>query len=86
MTMIFRHIVLRESGRFGGESMQDNDTGGRLAAEHPDCHVQTHIDENRAEIAFACELYPEAADYADIYRGYGLLGPKSLMGHCIHMT
>lgn len=59
---------------------------GKLAAEHPDCHVQTHIDENRAEIAFACELYPEAADYADIYRGYGLLGPKSLMGHCIHMT
>jgi guanine deaminase len=59
---------------------------GRLSAEHPDCHVQTHIDENRAEIAFARELYPAAADYADIYRGYGLLGPKSLMGHCIHMT
>jgi len=59
---------------------------GRLAAEHPDCHVQTHIDENRAEIAFARELYREAADYADIYRSYGLLGPKSLMGHCIHMT
>jgi guanine deaminase len=59
---------------------------GRLAAEHPDCHVQTHIDENRAEIALARELYRQAADYADIYRGYGLLGPKSLMGHCIHMT
>ena len=59
---------------------------GKLAAEHPDCHVQTHIDENRAEIAFARELYPKAADYADIYRGYGLLGAKSLMGHCIHMT
>ncbi|MCO5092513.1 guanine deaminase [Bosea sp. (in: a-proteobacteria)] len=59
---------------------------GRLAGEHPDCHVQTHIDENRAEIALARELYPEAADYADIYRRYGVLGPKSLMGHCIHMT
>ncbi|CAM5770312.1 guanine deaminase [Bosea minatitlanensis] len=59
---------------------------GRLAAEHPDCHVQTHIDENRAEIAFARELHPEAADYADIYRRHGLLGPRSLMGHCIHMT
>ncbi len=58
----------------------------KLVEEHPDCVVQTHINENRAEIAFACELYPEAADYADIYRGYGLLGPKSLMGHCIHMT
>ncbi|WP_293806973.1 guanine deaminase [uncultured Bosea sp.] len=59
---------------------------GKLAAEHPDCHVQTHIDENCAEIAFARELFPEATDYADIYRRYGLLGPKSLMGHCIHMT
>lgn len=58
---------------------------GRLAAEYPDCHVQTHINENRAEIAFARELYPQAADYADIYARYGLLGSKSLMGHCIHM-
>ncbi|MFA6964877.1 guanine deaminase [Bosea sp. (in: a-proteobacteria)] len=59
---------------------------GRLAAEHPDCHVQTHINENRAEIAFANELYPEAGDYAGIYQHFGLLGPKSLLGHCIHMT
>jgi len=59
---------------------------GELAAEHPDCHVQTHINENRAEIAFARELYPEADDYAGIYADYGLLGRKSLMGHCIHMT
>lgn len=59
---------------------------GRLVAEHPDCHVQTHIDENRAEIAFANELYPEAGDYAGIYEQFGLLGPHSLMGHCIHVT
>ena len=59
---------------------------GRLASEHPDCHVQTHINENRAEIAFACELYPDSADYAGIYEDFGLLGRKSLMGHCIHMT
>jgi guanine deaminase len=58
----------------------------RLVAEYPDCFVQTHINENRAEIAFARELYPAAADYAGIYEDYGLLGPKSLLGHCIHMT
>ena len=39
---------------------------GRLAAEHPDCHVQTHINENQAEIALANELYPEPGDYAGI--------------------
>jgi guanine deaminase len=59
---------------------------GRLAAEHPDCHVQTHINENRTEIALARELYPEAEDYAGTYADYGLLGAQSLMGHCIHMT
>lgn len=59
---------------------------GELAAEYPDCHVQTHINENHAEIAFARELYPESEDYAGTYADYGLLGRKSLMGHCIHMT
>ena len=59
---------------------------GRLAAEHPDCFVQTHIDENRDEIAFACELYPGSEDYAGIYQDFGLLGGRSLMGDCIHMT
>ena len=59
---------------------------GELAAEFRDCHVQTHINENRGEIALARELYPESDDYAGIYADYGLLGPRSLMGHCIHMT
>jgi len=62
------------------------EAAGRLAAEHPDCHVQTHINENRAEIALANELYPQPGDYAGIYQHYGLLGPRSLLGHCIHMT
>lgn len=62
------------------------EAAGRLAAEHPDCHVQTHINENRAEIALANELYPEPGDYAGIYQHYGLLGPRSLLGHCIHTT
>jgi len=58
---------------------------GALAAEHPDCHIQTHLDENHAEIEFTAELYPNARDYLDVYQSYGLLGPKSLFGHCIHL-
>lgn len=57
-----------------------------LAAEHPDLHVQTHLSENRAEIALAAKLYPEARDYTDIYERYGLLGPNSLFGHCVHLS
>ncbi|MBX5082384.1 guanine deaminase [Rhizobium lentis] len=57
-----------------------------LAREFPDLHIQTHLSENHDEIKFTCELYPEAIDYTDIYARYGLLGPKSLFGHAIHLS
>ncbi|MDQ2094877.1 guanine deaminase [Rhodalgimonas zhirmunskyi] len=59
---------------------------GALVAEHPECYLQTHVDENRNEIALAAELFPDAPDYMGVYERYGLLGPKSLLGHCIHMS
>jgi guanine deaminase len=59
---------------------------GALAREYPDLHIQTHLSENLAECRFAAELYPEAKDYTDIYARYGLLGPKSLFGHCVHLS
>ena len=57
-----------------------------LVAEHPELHLQTHLSENDAEIAFARALYPAAPDYTGIYEQYGLLGAKSLFGHCIHLS
>jgi guanine deaminase len=57
-----------------------------LVCEFPDLHLQTHLSENRDEIAFTCELYPQAEDYTDVYARYGLLGRKSLFGHCIHLS
>ena len=59
---------------------------GTLAAENPGLAVQTHLNENRAEIELTMQLYPEAQDYLDIYDRFGLLGPRSLMGHAIHMN
>lgn len=61
------------------------EVAGALVAGHPDCHVQTHLSENHAEIAQTASLYPEARDYLDIYEGYGLLGPGTLLGHAIHL-
>ncbi|MEP7241806.1 MAG: guanine deaminase [Devosia sp.] len=57
-----------------------------LVREYPDLHVQTHVDENLAEVELARELYPNLADYLGIYQRYHLLGPKTLLGHCIHLT
>lgn len=57
-----------------------------LAREFPDVYIQTHVNESLGEIAFAKELYPNLPDYVGIYEHYGLLGPKTLLGHCIHMN
>jgi guanine deaminase len=59
---------------------------GTLAREHEDCHIETHLSENKAEIALVQELFPWSRDYTDVYAHYGLLGPKTLLGHCIHLS
>ncbi|MBL0374587.1 guanine deaminase [Rhizobium sp. KVB221] len=62
------------------------DMSRALVREHPDCYVQTHLSENKDEIAFATSLYPDAKDYTDIYARYDLLGRKTLLGHCIYLS
>ncbi|MEM9939329.1 MAG: guanine deaminase [Pseudomonadota bacterium] len=57
-----------------------------LVLEYPDCYVQTHLSENLFEIEETLRLYPSAKDYTGVYERYGLLGPKSLLGHCIHLS
>ncbi|WJR69536.1 guanine deaminase [Neorhizobium sp. CSC1952] len=57
-----------------------------LAEEFPDLFIQTHLSENHEEIRYTLELYPQAKDYTDIYAHYGLLGPKTLLGHAIHLS
>lgn len=58
---------------------------GALVTEFPDCHIQTHLSENRDEIAFTRELYPDSPDYLGIYEAHNLLTPKTLLGHAIHL-
>jgi len=67
-------------------SPEQMEMAGALCREHPDLHMQTHLSENHAEIAFTRELYPWSRDYTDVYEHYGLLGKKSLFGHCIHLS
>jgi len=67
-------------------SPEQMEMAGALAREFPDLHIQTHLSENHAEIALTRELYPAAADYTDVYARYGLLGPRTLLGHSIHLS
>ena len=61
------------------------DAAGALKREYPDAYVQTHADENKAEIARVAALFPQARSYIDVYARAGLLGPRSVIGHCIHL-
>ena len=61
------------------------EASGALLRENPGVYMQTHLDENHAEIAFVKELFPWTSTYLDVYERYGLLGPRSVFGHCIHL-
>lgn len=60
---------------------------GALAAEHePPLHIQTHISENKDEIAWVKELFPTCANYADVYDKASLLTPRTILAHGIHFS
>ncbi|HMV61782.1 MAG TPA: guanine deaminase [Rhodocyclaceae bacterium] len=59
---------------------------GELYASRPDLHVQSHLAENPDEIAWVKALFPECRDYLDVYARHGLLGPRTIYGHCIHLS
>lgn len=59
---------------------------GELYKSKPDLHVQSHLAENPAEIAWVGQLFPHCRDYLDVYQHYGLLGPRTIYGHCIHLA
>lgn len=48
-------------------------------------YIQTHLAENREEIEKVHNLYMSARDYTDVYEQAGLLTPRTVLGHCIHL-
>jgi guanine deaminase len=58
---------------------------GDLLAAHGDIMMHTHMAENTGECA-AVEARFGAAHYIDAYDRFGLVGPRSLFAHCIHMS
>jgi guanine deaminase len=49
-------------------------------------YLQTHLAENREEIEKVRNLHMTARDYTDVYEKCGLLGPKTMLGHCLHLN
>src|SRR5437764_821224 len=58
---------------------------GRLLDEHPGVYLQSHVAENKSEVAWVAELYPWSRSYLDVYDHFGLLRPRAVYAHCIHL-
>jgi guanine deaminase len=67
-------------------SPEQMDMTGRLWAEHPGTYLQSHVSENRGEVAWVKELYPQRKGYLDVYDYYKQLGPRAIYGHGIWLT
>lgn len=58
---------------------------GKLLSEYPDLYMHTHLSENRKEIEWVKELFPERKGYLDVYDHHKLIGPRAVFAHGVHL-
>jgi guanine deaminase len=61
------------------------ESAGACARERG-AYIQTHLAENQDELQWVMKLFPEAANYTDVYRRAGLLSSKSVLAHAIYLA
>jgi len=54
---------------------------GALCRADATLYLQTHVAENRAEVQWVRELFPDARSYLDVYARAGLLHARSVLAH-----
>lgn len=59
---------------------------GELRARYPEVYLHTHLSEQPGEIAAVKAQFPWANDYTQVYEHFGLLGPKTILAHGIHLS
>lgn len=80
------------SPRFAPTTSPDVMRAAGKAARAHGGFIQTHLSETPAEIAWVTQIYrafpgfEDVASYTAIYDRVGLLGPRTLMGHAIHLS
>ena len=66
-------------------SREQLNKAGDLLKEYPDVYLHTHLSENKNEIAWVSELFPESEGYLDVYDQSKLLGRRSVFAHGVHL-
>lgn len=57
-----------------------------LWREFPDTYLQTHVSENRDEVAWVADLFPGHKNYLDVYDKYDMLGERAVHAHAVHFS
>jgi guanine deaminase len=58
---------------------------GKLAAEHDDTWIHTHLAENTEEVDAIARQFPDSRSYLEVYERFGLLRPRSMFAHCLYL-
>jgi len=66
-------------------STEQLNKAGELLNENPSVYLHTHLSENKNEIAWVKELFPESDGYLDVYDKSKLLGRRSVFAHGVHL-
>ena len=57
---------------------------GELASKYPTTWIQSHVAENKDEVAWARQLFPGSRSYLSVYDDFGLMRDRAIYAHCIH--
>ncbi|RXJ72390.1 guanine deaminase [Veronia nyctiphanis] len=72
--------------RFAPTSTDDQlALAGKLLREYPDVYLHTHLSENQNEIEWVQALFPDSKNYLDVYDRHGLVKPRAVFAHGVHV-
>jgi len=58
----------------------------QLYCEYDDVYLHTHLSENWNEIEQIKQLFPSSKSYLNVYDDFGLVGPRAIFAHGVHLS
>lgn len=74
------------SPRFAAACSREMMREAASLAKKFDAYIQTHLSENLDEVDFVRQRFPECTSYTDVYASCDILGDRTILGHCIHLS
>lgn len=79
-------LQLAITPRFALSCSRESMEAAARTARELDLAIQTHIAEHPREGAATLEAHPYASDYLGVYEAVGLIGPRTILAHAIHLS